>query len=65
MVSFYSNKTIGGWSSAGIIQDGDPGLPITCNSTHLTSFSVLVTTEAETAEVCVDAHNNNILTYFL
>jgi len=47
----YSNQTVGGWSSTGIIQDADPGLPITCNTTHLTSFSVLVTTE-EPDEVC-------------
>ena len=40
----------GGWSSDGIIQDNDPSLPVVCNTTHLTSFSVLVTTE-EPAEV--------------
>ena len=37
-----SNQTIGGWSSEGIIQDSDPNLPVLCNTTHLTSFSILV-----------------------
>ena len=52
MYYYCSSKVAGGWSSAGIIQDSDPGVPIVCNTTHLTSFSVLVTTE-EPAEVHV------------
>ena len=45
-----SSEAAGGWSSDGIIQDNDPSLPVVCKTTHLTSFSVLVTTE-EPAEV--------------
>ena len=45
-----SSEATGGWSSDGIIQDSDPSLPVVCKTTHLTSFSVLVTTE-EPAEV--------------
>ena len=53
---YCSSEGRGGWSSDGIIQDNDPSLPVVCNTTHLTSFSVLVTTE-EPAEVCnVIAH---------
>ena len=48
---YCSSEAIGGWSSDGIIQDNDPSLPVVCNTTHLTSFSVLVTTE-EPAAVC-------------
>ena len=48
---FCSNRRVGGWSSEGIIQDTDPDVPIICNSTHLTSFSVLVSTE-QPPEVC-------------
>ena len=50
---YCSNEGRGGWSSDGIIQDSDPSLPVVCNTTHLTSFSVLVTTGLEEpAEVC-------------
>ena len=36
----------------GIIQDDDPGPPaVICNSTHLTSFSVLVSASSEATEV--------------
>lgn len=48
---FCSNRSVGGWSSEGIIQDTDLDVPIVCNSTHLTSFSVLVSTE-QPPEVC-------------
>ena len=49
---FHSNQTRGGWSIEGIIQDGDPSPPaVICNSTHLTSFSVLVSASSEAAEV--------------
>ena len=37
----------GGWSTYGIIQDDDPRSPVICNSTHLTSFAVLVSAEIE------------------
>ncbi|XP_065910329.1 adhesion G protein-coupled receptor L3-like isoform X3 [Dysidea avara] len=37
-----SNQNTGRWSSYGIIQDNDPRPPVICNSTHLTSFSILV-----------------------
>ena len=36
---------MGGWSNEGIIQDSDPTSPVMCNSTHLTSFAVLVSAE--------------------
>ena len=36
---------MGGWSDEGIIQDSDPSSPVMCNSTHLTSFAVLVSAE--------------------
>ena len=49
-VYVYSNQTVGGWSSEGIKQSSNPGLPVLCNTTHLTSFAVLVST-AET-KVC-------------
>ena len=35
----------GGWSNEGIIQDSDARSPVMCNSTHLTSFAVLVSSE--------------------
>jgi len=41
-INFYSGEAIGGWSSEGIIQDSSPGLPVLCNTTHLTSFAILV-----------------------
>lgn len=44
-LSFYRNQTTGGWSNEGIIQDDDPRSPVMCNSTHLTSFAVLVSAE--------------------
>ena len=37
---------MGGWSDEGIIQDSDPSSPVMCNSTHLTSFAVLVSAES-------------------
>ncbi|XP_065895640.1 adhesion G protein-coupled receptor L4-like [Dysidea avara] len=37
-----NGQTVGGWSTDGIIQDSSPGLPVLCNTTHLTSFAVLV-----------------------
>ena len=40
----YSNQTIGGWSSEGIVQDSSSDLPVECTTTHLTSFAVLVST---------------------
>jgi len=40
----YSNQTLGGWSSEGILQDSDLEFPVKCNTTHLTSFAVLVST---------------------
>lgn len=46
----FSNQSRGGWSTEGIIQDNDDSLPILCNTTHLTSFCILVSTEE--AEVC-------------
>ena len=39
--SLISSQGAGGWSTEGIIQDDDPGLPVLCKTTHLTSFSVL------------------------
>ena len=42
---FYSNQPKGGWSNEGILQDNDPTSPVMCNSTHLTSFAVLVSAE--------------------
>jgi len=50
-ITSYSNRTRGGWSSEGIIQDDDPTQPVICNSTHLTSFSVLVSASSEAPEV--------------
>ena len=49
---FYSNRNTGRWSSDGIIQDENPSPPVICNSTHLTSFSVLVSS-VDAAEVCI------------
>ena len=46
-LSSYSNRTGGGWSTRGIIQDSDPRSPVVCNSTHLTSFAVLVSASSE------------------
>ena len=45
LLHLHSGQTVGGWSSEGIIQDSSPGLPVLCNSTHLTSFAVLVSSE--------------------
>ena len=47
----FSNRSMGGWSTEGIIQDNDPALPVLCNTTHLTSFCILVSTEE--TQVCV------------
>ena len=44
-LTFYRNQTTGGWSNEGIIQDDDPRSPVMCNSTHLTTFAVLVSAE--------------------
>ncbi|XP_065914929.1 adhesion G protein-coupled receptor L3-like [Dysidea avara] len=41
-VSTSSNDDSGGWTSDGIIQDNNPRPPVICSVTHLTSFSVLV-----------------------
>ncbi|XP_065895642.1 uncharacterized protein [Dysidea avara] len=41
-INMNGGKTVGGWSTDGIIQDSSPGLPVLCNTTHLTSFAVLV-----------------------
>ena len=49
-----SNGDTGQWSSDGIIQDDDPTPPVICRSSHLTSFSVLVTS-VDTTEVCLHA----------
>ena len=46
-LSSYSNRSGGGWSTKGIIQDSDPRSPVVCNSTHLTSFAVLVSASSE------------------
>ena len=40
--TLHSGQTIGGWSTDGIMLDSSPGLPVLCNTTHLTSFAVLV-----------------------
>jgi len=40
----YSNQTVGGWSSEGILQDSNLELPVECKTMHLTSFAVLVST---------------------
>ncbi|XP_065910263.1 uncharacterized protein [Dysidea avara] len=37
-----NNQSTGRWSSSGIIQDNDHRPPVICRATHLTSFSVLV-----------------------
>ena len=42
----FSNEQVGGWSTDGIIQDKDKRIPVLCNSTHLTSFCVLVGSES-------------------
>ena len=47
----FSNQSTGGWSTEGIIQDNNPTLPVLCNTTHLTSFCILVSTEVN--KVCV------------
>ena len=47
----FSNQSTGGWSTEGIIQDNNPTLPVLCNTTHLTSFCILVSTEVN--QVCV------------
>jgi len=38
----YSNKTVGGWADDGILLDSTPGHTVYCNTTHLTSFAVLI-----------------------
>ena len=40
--TLFSNQSTGRWSSSGIIQDNDHRPPVICRATHLTSFSVLV-----------------------
>ena len=42
----YRNQIKGGWSSKGIIQDNNPDTKVSCASTHLTSFSVLISARA-------------------
>ena len=50
----HRNQSKGGWSIKGIIQDDNPDTKVSCVSTHLTSFSVLVSTRARAGnEVCV------------
>jgi len=46
-----SNQGTGRWSSDGIIQDNNPNPPVNCRATHLTSFSVLVSS-VDASEVC-------------
>ncbi|XP_065897929.1 adhesion G protein-coupled receptor L3-like isoform X2 [Dysidea avara] len=48
-ISTLSNDDAGGWSSDGIIQDNNPSPPVICRVTHLTSFSVLVSSMNEDA----------------
>jgi len=43
----HSNQTKGGWSTEGIRQESDTSLPVLCSTTHLTSFSVLVSARGE------------------
>ena len=43
----HRNQSKGGWSNKGIMQDDNPDTKISCFSTHLTSFSVLVGAKAE------------------
>ena len=51
-----SGQTRGGWSTEGIIQDDDPSPPaVICNTTHLTSFTMLVTVIEEDAGAQVGA----------
>ena len=50
---FCRSNDTGGWSSDGIIQDNNPSPPVICRATHLTSFSVLVSS-ADAAKVCND-----------
>ena len=51
-LQLHSNQTRGGWSTKDILQDKDPGPPaVICNSTHLTSFSVLISSSNEATEV--------------
>ena len=40
-------QTKGGWSTEGIRQESDTSLPVLCSTTHLTSFSVLVSARGE------------------
>ena len=52
-----SNQTTGGWSNNSITQDNDNKPPVLCNTTHLTSFSVLVSYKMEkSSEVCNHKH---------
>ncbi|XP_065915845.1 adhesion G protein-coupled receptor L4-like isoform X2 [Dysidea avara] len=53
-----SNDT-GGWSSDGIIQDNNPSPPVICRATHLTSFSVLVSS----ADAAKDSPELHIVSY--
>jgi len=57
-----SNNGTGGWSNYGIIQDGDHSPPVICEATHLTSFSVLVSS-FDAAEVCITYCTPYILQY--
>ena len=53
LLDYYSTQGTGGWSTEGIIQDDNPVLPVLCNTTHLTSFSVLQQQPmSAVAEVC-------------
>ena len=56
-----SNQTTGGWSSDGIIQDIDNEPTVLCNTTHLTSFSVLVSYKMEKSS---EVHKS-MCTYFI
>ena len=58
LMVLHRNQTIGGWSSEGIIQSSNPGLPVVCNTTHLTSFAVLVSTA--NMKVCTDVVTCNM-----
>ena len=47
------NQSRGGWSIEGIKQDDNPNTKVTCVTTHLTSFSVLVSARAQAdRELC-------------
>jgi len=56
----FSNEQAGGWSTDGVIQDEDKRIPVLCNSTHLTSFCVLVGSESAQVfiafSICIIMH---------